>query len=62
MAVMMKTFGRVDNELKVSIPKNMAREAGLTPGQLVEIKVAGAATDRLGGRFIQVTAKRNTVS
>ncbi len=62
MAVMMKCFGRVDDELKVSIPKNMAREAGLTAGQLVEIKVAGAAPDRLGGRFIQITAKRNVVS
>ena len=62
MAVMMKAFGRVDDELKVAIPKNFAREAGLVPGQLVEVKVAGAAPDRLGGRFIQITAKRNAVS
>ena len=59
MAVMMKTFGRVDDELKVSIPKNLAREAGLTPGQLVEIKLVGATPQRFGGRSVYITAKRN---
>ena len=62
MAVMMKSFGRVDSELKVSIPKNMAREAGLVPGQLVEVKLVGASPGRLGGRSVAITAKRNVVS
>ena len=40
---LMRGFSRVDAEGKIPIPKNMARETRLTPGQLVEIKVQGAA-------------------
>lgn len=41
---LMRGFSRVDAEGKVPIPKNMARETKLTPGQLVEIKLQGSAS------------------
>lgn len=40
--VLMRGFSKVDAQGKIPIPKNMARETKLTPGQLVEIKVQGA--------------------
>jgi len=39
---LMRGFTRVDKEGKIPIPKNMARETKLKPGQLVEIKTQGA--------------------
>ena len=39
---LMRGFSKVDVEGKIPVPKNMARETKLTPGQLVEIKVQGA--------------------
>ncbi len=38
---LMRGFTKVDDEGKIPIPKNMARETKLKPGQLVEIKVQG---------------------
>lgn len=40
--VLLRGFSKVDAEGKVPIPKNMARETKLAPGQMVEIKVQGA--------------------
>jgi len=40
---LMRGFSRVDDKGRIPIPKNMRREAKLVPGQLVEIKVQGAA-------------------
>ena len=62
MAVMMKCFGKVDSEGKIAIPKNLARQAGLTPGQLVEVKLVGAAHNGSRNRSVSLTAKMNTVS
>ncbi len=39
---LMRGFSKVDQEGKIPIPKNMARETKLKPGQSVEIKVQGA--------------------
>ncbi len=39
---LMRGFSKVDEEGKIPIPKNMARETKLKPGQRVEIKVQGA--------------------
>lgn len=38
---LMRVFSRVDDEGRILIPKNVQRETGLKPGQLVEIKVTG---------------------
>lgn len=38
---LMRGFSKVDEEGKIAIPSNIRREAGLKPGQLVEIKVTG---------------------
>ncbi len=40
---LMRGFTKVDEEGRIPIPKNMARETNLKPGQRVEIKVQGAA-------------------
>ena len=40
---LMRGFSRVDKKGRIPIPKNMARETALKPGQLVEIKVQGSA-------------------
>jgi AbrB family looped-hinge helix DNA binding protein len=45
-------FVRVDAEGRVSIPENIRRQAGLKPGQLVELKVMGA-----GKKSMLVTAR-----
>ncbi len=39
---LMRGFAKVDAEGKIPVPKNMARETQLKPGQMVEIKVQGA--------------------
>ena len=39
---LMRGFSKVDAEGKIRIPKNMARETNLKPGQRVELKVQGA--------------------
>ena len=38
---LMRSFSKVDKEGKIAIPGNIRRETGLSPGQLVEIKVSG---------------------
>ena len=48
----MRVFARVDKEGKLSIPENIRREAGLQPGQLVEVKV-------LAKKGIMVFAREN---
>ncbi len=40
---LMRGFVRVDEEGKIPIPKNIAREAGLKPGTIVELKITGAS-------------------
>ena len=40
--MLLRGFSRVDDQGRIPIPKNMARETKLKPGQLVEIKVQGA--------------------
>jgi len=39
---LMRVFSKIDKEGKLAIPRNIRREAGLKPGQLVEIKVTGS--------------------
>lgn len=39
---LMRGFARVDEKGRIPIPKNMAREAELKQGQLVELKIQGA--------------------
>lgn len=51
---LMRGFSKVDAEGRIPIPKNMRREAKLRPGQLVEIKVQGAAP----AQFITVKARQ----
>lgn len=51
---LMRGFSRVDDEGRISVPKNMRREANLKPGQLVEIKVQGAAP----AQFITIKARQ----
>ena len=51
---LMRVLTRVDEEGKVKIPKNVARETGLTPGATVEIKVTGPAP----GQFITVHTRK----
>jgi len=38
---LMRAFGKVDEEGKISIPNNIRREVGFREGQMVEIKVSG---------------------
>jgi len=38
---LMRGFSKVDQEGRITIPRNIRREAGLSSGQLVEIKVSG---------------------
>jgi len=40
---LMRAFAKVDEEGKIRIAKNIARETGLKPGASVEIKVGGPA-------------------
>ena len=51
---LMRGFSRVDAEGRIPVPKNMRREAKLLPGQLVEIKVQGAAP----APFITIKARQ----
>lgn len=41
--MLMRAFGKVDANGKLSIPNNIRREVGLKAGQLVELKVVGAS-------------------
>jgi len=38
---LMRSFSKMDKEGKIAIPGNIRRETGLSPGQLVEIKLSG---------------------
>lgn len=38
---LMRAFAKVENDGKISIPKNIRREVNLKEDQLVEIKVSG---------------------
>jgi len=40
---LVKAFSRVDGHGKVRLPSNIRREAGLREGQLIELKIVGAA-------------------
>jgi len=40
---LMRAFTRVGKDGRITVPKNLRREAGLEPGQLVEIKLHGNA-------------------
>lgn len=51
---LMRGFSRVDAEGRIPVPKNMMREAKLLPGQLVEIKIQGAAS----AQFITIKARQ----
>lgn len=51
---LIRGFSRVDAEGRIPVPKNMMREAKLLPGQLVEIKVQGAAP----AQFITIKARQ----
>lgn len=51
---LMRAFAKVDTDGKVTIPSSIRREAGLKPGQLVELKVVGT-----GKKQILVTARES---
>ncbi len=51
---LMRAFAKVDEEGKIRIAKNIARETGLKPGATVEIKACGPGP----GRFITVHARK----
>ena len=51
---LMRVLTKVDEEGKIRVPKNVARETGLTPGATVEIKVTGTAQ----GQFITVHTRK----
>lgn len=53
---LVRGFSKVDKEGKIPIPKNIAREAKLEPGQLVELKISGPAQ----AQYI-IVHKRTTV-
>ena len=40
---LMRAFAKVDEEGKIRVARNIARETGLKPGAAVEIKVGGPA-------------------
>jgi bifunctional DNA-binding transcriptional regulator/antitoxin component of YhaV-PrlF toxin-antitoxin module len=40
----MRTLSRVDEKGKITFPNNICLEAGLKPGQLVELKIVGASS------------------
>lgn len=52
---LMRTFVRVDNEGKITIPPNFQRETGLKKGQLAELRVVGASKKK----NLAVSAKDN---
>jgi bifunctional DNA-binding transcriptional regulator/antitoxin component of YhaV-PrlF toxin-antitoxin module len=49
-----RVLSRVDEKEKITFPGNTSHEAGLKPGQLVELKIVGASTRRM----VLVSAKR----
>ncbi len=51
---LMRAFAKVDEEGKIRIAKNIARETGLKPGATVEIKVTGTNPTQ----FITVRARK----
>lgn len=51
---LMRALGKVDEEGKIRISKNIARETGLKPGATVEIKVAGTGQ----GQFVTVRTRK----
>lgn len=51
---LMRAFAKVDEQGKIRISQNIARETGLTPGATVEIKVTGPGL----GQFITVHRRR----
>ena len=51
---LIRGFSRVDAEGRIPVAKNMMREAKLLPGQLVEIKIQGAAP----APFITIKARQ----
>jgi bifunctional DNA-binding transcriptional regulator/antitoxin component of YhaV-PrlF toxin-antitoxin module len=53
---LMRGFTKVDQDGKIQIPVNIRREAGLSEGQLVEIKITGAAKKK----NIIISQKNNT--
>lgn len=52
MVATIRGFVRVDAEGRIAVPANIARQAGLKPGQLVELKLTGA-----GQKGVLVTAR-----
>jgi len=38
---LLRVLSRVDEKGKIRFPNNISREAGLKPGQLVELKLVG---------------------
>ena len=53
--MLMRGFSKVDEDGRISIPKNMRRETRLKPGQLVEIKVQGS----IAKRFLIINSRKN---
>ncbi len=51
---LMRLLTKVDEEGKIKIPKNVARETGLKPGATVEVKVTGTAQ----GQFITIHTRK----
>jgi len=50
----MRAFAKVDEEGKIPIPKNMARQTGLKPGATIEIKVTGPGA----GQFVTIHTRK----
>jgi len=51
---LMRAFAKVDEEGKIPIPKNMARQTGLKPGATIEIKVTGPGA----GQFVTIHTRK----
>ena len=51
---LMRVLSRVDENGKIALPRNIRLEAGLKPGQSVELKIVGARPNQR----VLVSAKR----
>ncbi len=51
---LMRALAKVDENGKIPVPSNIRLEAGLKPGQLVELKIVGASPKKR----VLVSAKR----
>ncbi len=51
---LMRVFTKVGKDGRITVPKNLRREAGLEPGQLIEIKLHG----NTGGQWLTVHKRK----